>query len=152
MQDVISRAISSAAFCRFPEDLYVAPDVRVVFASDIDGVEAKTMAGYSVDNAFEMRFVGRGASSVPVRVLHEAAGGRWADVAPWPCPTFREEDGRRYFLMIGRRYRVIHEGADEDAAAIFEIHPPELRDIARVCCRKPSSYAIHLQRMMLGHE
>lgn len=113
----------------------------MTFSGVVD--DGKTLAGYSDENAFEMGFVGAGASAAPVRVMHEVSEDRWADVAPW---TSLEHE-RRYLLLTGRRYRVV-EDADSDNA-IFEIRPPKFREVASVCSRKPSSYAIHLHGMTL---
>ena len=144
----VVRSYPSTGHLEFPNDLYVSPEVRVTFARVSEVCE--DLVAYDDTNAIAMRFVdastGEASTSpVPVRVLVSSANdSRVIEVHPWI------EGGGDYLLILGRTYRVVRGDGDDDL--VFEMQAPFWRDVVHISNRRPSSYTIRIQRMLLGEE
>ena len=127
-----------------PPDLFVSPEVRVVFAR----YAAPPMA-YNNDNMVLMGFVdaesGAPASPPPdIRVEVASHGQTWTEVRRWT-----ESDKSEYMIVLGRSYRVL----SSDLTPLFELQPPlPNHEILRVGARHVRSYCPRMRRMLLGEE
>ena len=145
----VVRSYPRTGHLEFPKDLYVSPEVQVTFVrvSDV----CKDLVAYDDTNAIAMRFVDASTgeaptSPAPVRVMVSSEKDvRFIEVQPWI------EGGSDYLLILGRTYRVVR-GDKDDNDLVFEMEAPFWRDVVHVTNRRPSSYTIRIQRMLLGEE
>jgi uncharacterized iron-regulated membrane protein len=162
--DAITRSTANG-YLISPDDLWVSPGVRAVFAN-VDAVMRAPCVtqAYSDSNAIAMSFVPDGTTTTTttttgnneqekrtVRVQIERPAGSWTDVQAW----HEQRDGSAaadYILMLGQRYRVVASSGTGDEEVVFEVRPPYYTDVATVCNRSTSSFAVRFHRMLLGEE
>ena len=146
MTDTVTRYANNPSHLRYPQDIYLDGITRVEFI-DINLV-INYASAYNTENSIGMRFVSEipfQTDNIRVECLNPKKE-EWIEVKAWnDVKTLNNI--MDYAMILGRRYRVIHEGKN-----VFEIRPPGFYNVLDIVNRSPSSYSINLHKMLLGSE